>query len=364
MAAACSVLTGATGLILGRLARHRSIRWQLALVAVIPVAGVYLGATAVARLMFISAHDLLVMSVVTSVAAIIAVATALVVAAAIARWSEEVRVQVRRFEDTTAESESGGPPGTAELRSLSEELDRTRERLRQATDRERRLEDARRELVSWVSHDLRTPLAGIRAMVEALEDGMATEPGRYHRQIRAEVDRMAGMVDDLFELARIQAGVLTIAPEPILLADLISEAMTAIAPVAQTREVRLEGAVEDGLEVSVDPAGIARVLDNLLANAVRHTHPGGVVEVRGRLGESHVEIAVSDGCGGLPVDDLARVFDVAWQATPARTPEGQARGGGLGLAIVQGIVEAHDGRIAVENQPHDVGCRFLVELPV
>ncbi|MCR1783965.1 HAMP domain-containing histidine kinase [Nocardioides carbamazepini] len=363
VAAACAILAGALGLAVGRLVRRRSIRWQLALVAVVPVAGASLGATAIARLMFISAHDLLVMSVVTSVAAVGAIGIALIVAAAIARWSEEVRAQVRVFDATTPEQAGGGTPGTAELRSLADELDRTRDRLRQAHARERRLEEARRELVSWVSHDLRTPLAGIRAMTEALEDDLTTDPGRYHRQIRAEVDRMSGMVDDLFELARIQAGVLVIAPEPVLLADLVSEAIAAITPVAEARGVRVEGAVDEGLEVSADPAGIARVLDNLLANAVRHTRTGGAVEVHGRLAGGHVEIAVSDGCGGLPPDDIARVFDVAWQAAPARTPDGQARGGGLGLAIVKGIVEAHDGHVTVENRPRDVGCRFLVTLP-
>jgi signal transduction histidine kinase len=362
VATACAVLAGLIGLSVGRLVRRRSIRWQLAVVAVVPVAGAYLGATAVARLMFISPHDLLVMSVVSSVAALGAVAIALLVAAALARWSEAIRAQVRAFDVTLAPS-GADAPGTAELRSLADELARTRERLRLANDRERRLEEARRELVSWVSHDLRTPLAGIRVMAEALEDDMTPEPARYHRQIRAEVDRMTGMVDDLFELARIQAGALVITPEPVLLADLVSEALAAIGPVAEASRIRVEGVVGEGVEVSADPAGIARVLDNLLANAVRHTRPGGTVEVRGDLVAGRVEIAVSDGCGGLPAEDLARVFDVAWQGSPARTPEGKARGGGLGLAIVKGIVEAHDGRVAVENSPRQVGCRFLVVLP-
>ncbi|MDQ6523998.1 HAMP domain-containing sensor histidine kinase [Nocardioides sp. LHD-245] len=362
VATACAVLAGLVGLTVARLVRRRSIRWQLAVVAVVPVAGAYLGATAVARLMFISAHDLLVMSVVSSVAALGAVGIALVVAAAIARWSDALRAQLRTFDATSSES-AGGTPGTAELRSLADELDRTRERLREAQDRERRLEEARRELVSWVSHDLRTPLAGIRVMTEALEDDMTTDPARYHRQIRAEVDRMSGMVDDLFELARIQAGALVIAPEPVLLSDLVSEALAAITPIAEANGIRVEGAVDEGVEVSADPAGIARVLDNLLVNAVRHTRPGRSVEVRGSLVAGRVEIAVSDGCGGLPTEDLARVFDVAWQGTPSRTPEGTARGGGLGLAIVKGIVEAHDGHVVVENRPRETGCRFLVVLP-
>ena len=117
----------------------------------------------------------------------------------------------------------------------------TSERLAESRAREARLEESRRELVSWVSHDLRTPLAGLRAMTEALEDGMAEDPARYHRQIRAEVDRMVRMVDDLFELSRIHAGMLRLEPEPLLLGDLVSEAIAGADPVARARNVRLGG---------------------------------------------------------------------------------------------------------------------------
>lgn len=367
VAAVAALLVGAAGLVAGRLVRRRSIRWQLALVAVVPVVGVYVGATAVAQLMFISHHDLLVMSVVSSAAAIVALGMALVVAAAIARWSEALRTQVRDFDragGSSADESGRGAPGTAELRSLASELALTQARLREAQDRQRRLEEARRELVSWVSHDLRTPLAGLRAMTEALEDDLAPDPARYHRQIRAEVDRMSSMVDDLFELSRIHAGVLPLAPEPVLLADLVSEALAGTDPVARSRGVTLRGQVEDEVELFADPGGISRVLDNLLANAVRHTRPGGVVEILGQTAGGVVEISVSDGCGGLRPEDMVRVFDVAWQSASARTPDVRdGRGAGLGLAIVKGIVEAHDGQVVVENREDHDGCRFLVTLP-
>jgi signal transduction histidine kinase len=367
VATVAALLVGAAGLAAGRLLRRRSIRWQLALIAVVPVVSAYAGATAVAQLMFISAHDLLVMSVVTSVAALVAVGMAMLVAAAIARWSEALHAQVRDFDGAdrgTSDAPGRPTPGTAELRSLASELARTKARLGEAHERERLLEEARRDLVSWVSHDLRTPLAGMRAMTEALEDGLAPDPARYHRQIRAEVDRMSGMVDDLFELSRIHAGGLSLTPEPILLADLVSEALAVADPVARSRDVILRGEVEEEVELLADPAGIARVLDNLLANAVRHTRAGRVVEVLGRTVGGMVEISVSDGCGGLPPEDMVRVFDVAWQAAPARTPDVlDGRGAGLGLAIVRGIVEAHDGRVVVENREDRDGCRFLVTLP-
>ena len=361
VAALAAVLVGAVGLGLVWLVRRRSFRWQLAVVAIVPVAGAFAGATAVARMMFLSHHDLLVMTVVTSAAAVVAVGVALVVGGATARWSDALRAQVRGLADPALHAVHDAGP--SEIRDLSEELARTQRDLQHAQVRERRLEESRRELVSWVSHDLRTPLAGLRAMTEALEDGMATDPDRYHRQIRSEVDRMSGMVDDLFELSRIHAGVLRLAPETLVLGDLVSEAVAGADPVARARRVRLGGQVDDGIEVLADPAGLSRVLSNLLINAIRHTPADGVVEIAGRSVSDGVELSVTDGCGGLRPEEMARVFDVAWQGTRARTPAtaGLGGGAGLGLAIVKGIVEAHRGRVWVENRTS--GCRFLVSLP-
>ena len=208
-------------------------------------------------------------------------------------------------------------------------------------------------------------------MSEALEDGMAADPARYHRQIRTEVDRMSRMVDDLFELSRIHAGVLRLAPEPVSLGDLVSEAIAAAEPVASSRSVAVGGSVDPGLEVHADPGALSRVVANLVGNAVRHTDPGGRVDVQGRrLPEGGVEVSVSDACGGLAEEDLSRVFDVAWQGSAARTPEQQpsSRGAGLGLAIVAGLVEAHGGTVRVDNQAAGPdgcvpGCRFAVTLP-
>jgi signal transduction histidine kinase len=266
------------------------------------------------------------------------------------------------------------PRGPSELQALAAELERTSERLAESRLREARLEDSRRELVSWVSHDLRTPLAGMRAMTEALEDGLAADPARYHRQISAEVDRMVRMVDDLFELSRIHAGVLRISPETVLLGDLVSEAIAGADPVARARSVRLGGGVEDGIEVTADAAALSRVMTNLIMNAIRHTPADGTVEIRGRLvgdgTDQAVELSVSDQCGGLSEDDMGRVFDLAWRGGgAARTPSPETSdgpegpGAGLGLAIVKGIVEAHRGVVAVENVG-EAGCRFLVRLPV
>ena len=366
-AAVWAIAVGAVGLGLAWLIRFRSLRWQMGLVSVVAVVAVLAGVVGTARRMFISTHDWGVVALVALVAGVVALGVALAVGAAFVHWSTSLQEDVRRVG-----SEGGyvAPRrGPSEFQALSDELARTSERLEESRRRELRLEESRRELVSWVSHDLRTPLAGMRAMTEALEDGMAPDPERYHRQIRAEVDRMVRMVDDLFELSRIHAGVLRLSPQPVMLGDLVSEAIAAADPVARARNVRLGGSVEDGIEVSADPAGLSRVISNLVMNAIRHTPSDGVVEIRGRAVPDGVELSVTDGCSGLSAEDMERVFDLAWQGSAARTPEPgevpHATGAGLGLAIVKGIVEAHRGLVRVENVGAGLpGCRFLVQLPV
>lgn len=366
VAAACALGVGAAGLLVAWLVRRRSIRWQLTVIVVVSIGSVVLGVVAVSKLMFISHHDWGVVSLVAVVAGVVALVVALVLGVAISRWSESLRRGARALDaHGTYVADLRGP---SELQALSEELARTSARLEESRLREARLEESRRELVSWVSHDLRTPLAGMRAMTEALEDGMATDPERFYRQIRAEVDRMVRMVDDLFELSRIHAGVLRISPQPVVLGDLLSEAIAGADPVARARSVRLGGSVEDGVEVTADAAGLSRVMTNLIMNAIRHTPADGTVEIRGRTVPDGVELSVRDQCGGLTAEEMDRVFDLAWRGGAARTPvpEGaEGQGAGLGLAIVKGIVEAHRGSVEVENVAGDVppGCCFRVLLP-
>ncbi|MCW2791981.1 MAG: histidine kinase [Nocardioides sp.] len=366
-AAVCAVGVGVVGLGLAWLVRFRSLRWQMGLVSVVAVSAVLAGVVGTARRMFISGHDWGVVALVALVAGVVALGVALAVGAAFAHWSQSLQEDVRRV--GARGTHVAVRRGPSELQALSDELARTSERLEESRRREQRLEESRRELVSWVSHDLRTPLAGMRAMTEALEDGMAPDPERYHRQIRAEVDRMVRMVDDLFELSRIHAGVLRLSPQPVMLGDLVSEAIAGADPVARARNVRLGGSVDPGIEVSADPAGLSRVISNLVMNAIRHTPSDGVVEIHGRAVPEGVELSVTDGCDGLSAEDMERVFDLAWQGSAARTPEpgeaGHATGAGLGLAIVKGIVEAHRGMVRVENVGAGLpGCRFLVQLPV
>lgn len=370
VAVSSGLAVGMLGLLAGWLLRHRSLRWQLGVVGVVTTLTVLLGVQTISRRMLISDHDRSVVLIVTSAAAVVSLLVAMVLSTALVRWSRSLREDVRRV--------GAGDPvvarrrGPTEFQELATELATAHQRLAEAREREQRLEESRRELVSWVSHDLRTPLAGIRAMAEALEDSITTDPARYHRQIRGEVDRMVQMVDDLFELSRIHAGQLVIEPQPVVVGDLVSEAIAAADPVARARGVTLGGEVTQGLQVAADPAGLSRVLANLIVNGIRHTPADGTVHVTARPVAGGVELTVTDGCEGIPDEARDRLFDVGYRDTDARTPENRlpdvhtARAG-LGLAIVKGIVEAHHGRVAVENVGTAalpaLGCRFRVLLP-
>jgi len=238
-------------------------------------------------------------------------------------------------------------------------------------DRERAAEDARRQLVAWVSHDLRTPLAGIRAMTEALADRVVTDPADvadYAHQIRAESLRLSAMVDDLFEMSRIHAGAVAPPLMPVAVTDVVRAAVASVRPVAEASGVlvRVERpAGETGAVVQGAAAELIRVVRNLLGNAVRHTPEHGEVVVSTGTDASEVWLRVDDSCGGIPEADLPRVFDVAYRGSSNRDSAYDSSGGpagaGLGLAIARGLVEAHSGRIGVANQGS--GCRFEVRLP-
>ena len=358
IAAAWSGAVGVCGLVVAYLARRRSLRWSFATVALIGVLGIIAGIVGTARAMFLSDHDFGVVLWVSSITGIVSLCFAFAVAGMAVRGARAVQEATRRLGQDGLYVAPDNVP--LELAALSDQLGRTSSRLAESRDRERSLEASRRELVAWVSHDLRTPLAGLRAMAEALEDDMAEDPARYHRQMRETVDRMARMVDDLFELSRIHAGALSLTVEPVLLEEAISEVLAVSGPVALARGVQLGGYAEPGVAVLADPRELTRMIGNLVTNAIRHTPSDGTVEVSGRARDGAVELVVRDGCGGIPEEDLERVFDVAWRGSDARTPEHGA-GSGLGLAIVRGLAEAHAGSVSVRND--GPGCSFSVRLP-
>ncbi|EGG47430.1 MULTISPECIES: sensor histidine kinase [Streptomyces] len=340
------------------LLRRRSLTLSVAVVAAVAVGAMLAGTLAVAQAMFLSAHDLSVVTTVVAMAAVVSLGTALLLGRWVVARSRELALAARSFGDG-GDFAAPTSPGTAELAEVSRELAATSARLARSRERERALESSRRELVAWISHDLRTPLAGLRAMAEALEDGVVADPDRYLRRIRTEVERLNGMVGDLFELSRIHAGTLALSPSRMSVYDLVGDALAGADPLAREHGVRLVGDRIEAVPVEVDGKEMSRVLGNLLVNAIRRTPADGTVAVAAERSEDGVVLSVTDACGGIPEEELPRVFDTGWRGTDARTPPA---GAGLGLAIVRGIVEAHRGRAEVRNVSG--GCRFEVTLPV
>jgi signal transduction histidine kinase len=364
-AAAWSGAVGLIGLLLFPLLRRFSVRQGFAAVAVVSVLGFVAGLIGTANAMFLSSHDFRVVLWVSLAAGVVSLIFALAVSERVVRGSRAVREAARVLGENGSYVAPSSTP-TAELRALSDQLASTSARLTESRERERALESSRRELVAWVSHDLRTPLAGLRAMAESLEDGLATDPERYHKQIRVDVERMSRMVDDLFELSRIHAGNLIVDVDEVSISDLVSGALAAADPIARANGIRLTGRSDDSLVVPGDERELSRVVANLVTNALRHTPADGAVAVEASRSGEVVSLSVTDQCGGIPPADLERVFDVAWRGEQARTPHARVdhagTGAGLGLAIVRGIVEAHRGSVAVANT--DSGCEFVVRLPL
>jgi signal transduction histidine kinase len=362
IAAGCTGGVGMIGFGTLWLLRRASLRILLQAASAIAILAVVAGTLGTANAMFISHHDLGVVGTVCVVAGVVA----FVFSWLLGRQVETSSLALRRATRSLGQEEAGfsapAGPMAAELAALSRELDATALKLRESRERERRMEQSRRQLIAWVSHDLRTPLAGIRAMVESLADGITTDPTRYHERIRAEVTRLSAMVDDLFELSRIESGTLTLTPDKVEIADLVSDTVASMEAVARTRGVRLTGEADGPLIIEADPRKLSRLLSNLVTNAIRYTPAGGRVHVAATAEADMVLMSVTDGCGGIPEADLTHVFDPSWRGTEARTPgaDGGA-GAGLGLAIVRGIAEAHKGRVSVVNGGN--GCRFEVRLP-
>ncbi|MGH9119385.1 MAG: sensor histidine kinase [Acidimicrobiales bacterium] len=360
LALATSAAVAAAGwLVLWRWPRT-SLRAQIAVVSLVGTAATVSSVLLAARAMFVSSHDAAAVLVAVITAGLVGVVAAVALAQRVSRASAALGAATGAM----GEQAFAVPAvATAELDDLAHRLEETSARLNRARLREQTLERSRRELVAWVSHDLRTPLAGIRAMVEALEDEVVTDPevvARYYRSMRQEADRLARLVDDLFELSRIEADALQLTCELVSLGDVASDALASAALAAEAKGVRLRGGlVESAPLVEASTVELSRVIRNLLDNAIRWTPAGG--EVRVDVGDDGASayVSVVDGCGGIPDADLDRVFEPAFRGDPARTP-GTA-GAGLGLAIARGLIQAQRGEIDVRNE--NGGCCFTVRLP-
>jgi len=355
------LVTIAGGFVL-RLVARRSVGVHVALVAAVCATTTMIAIAEIADIM-LSPSDRVVMIELMGIGGLAGLAVALIVGRSLRRSSKTLADAVREV----GESGIYTPPEVplpAELAGLSRGFAEAHDKLGQAWAREKALEASRRELVAWVSHDLRTPLAGLRAMAEALEDQVVIDPrevSHYHSQIRIETERLAAMIDDLFELSKIHAGALRLTRRVVGLEDLVAEVVASAEPVARAKGVRLTGSAVRGMPVLIDSAEFGRAVRNLMINAIRHTPPAGSIEVLGEIHAGMACVSVSDECGGIPPADLPRVFDVAFRGESARTPD-PSGGAGLGLSIARGIVEAHSGQISVRNAGS--GCQFLIRLPL
>jgi signal transduction histidine kinase len=212
----------------------------------------------------------------------------------------------------------------------------------------RQIEEMRRQLVAAASHDLRTPLASLRLLVESIDDGVVDGEtrDRYLREIRTHVDVLSGLVDDLFELSRIEAGEISWTLRQVELRGLIDDTVAALRAPAEARGVRLAAELPAGSVVAeANAEKVQRVLFNLIQNAIRHTPADGTVTVRARSERGGVEVEVADDGEGVPAGDGERVFEPFYRGDAARAEDGA----GLGLAISRAIVEAHGGRIWLED---------------
>jgi signal transduction histidine kinase len=312
-----------------------------------------------ARLMFINEHDLTLAGLLLLFASGISISFGYFLSASLTHVICDVALG--------AEAVSRGDfskrvtvTGTDEVAQLAHAFNVMAARLQQADADARSLDAARRDLVAWASHDLRTPLASLRAMLAALADGVVTDPEtttRYLRQSQAEIARMSALTDDLFELAQLDARDLVLRCEPSSLSDLISDTLEGFTARALARQVTLTGEVAPGIDpVWMAPDKISRVLRNLVDNALRHTPPRGQVQLHATLDDGQVVVSVKDTGLGIAPEDLPRIFERFYRSDAARargakeaTPEGG--GAGLGLAIAKGLVEAHHGRIWAESAP-------------
>jgi signal transduction histidine kinase len=363
------LLVGALGLVAQRLLRHRTLRLTVVLAALVPVLAVAVSVVVNVRAMFLSAHDSLVILTAVGWATVIAVIMTVMVSRLVEDGSLALRAGLRELDGATdrdpriAIDSAPRAVQPAELASLADELAIVRQRLVDSRTRERALETSRRELVSFMSHDLRTPLTGLRALAEGLDDGMIDDVPAAMARIRSYVDRMTLLVEDLFELSRVTSGTPARPRRLVSLAELAMDVVAESEDLARDQDVKVHlelSSVPDRLAVLGDSDELARAMSNLVVNAVRHTEPGGVVRVVGGRGtDGRVRVAVVDGCGGIPAADLPFVFDAGWRGAPARTPDDG--GAGFGLAIARGVAQAHAGQIVVQNV--DGGCRFELALP-
>ncbi|HEX9676166.1 MAG TPA: HAMP domain-containing sensor histidine kinase [Anaerolineales bacterium] len=359
--------SGALGFLVHRLGWWRrpptlklSLSLGYLLAALLTILNVWVGA----QLMFISEHDLALAGMLLLFASGISVSFGYLISSGLVQALGDILQASERLSegDLTARVPAGG---SDEVARLGASFNQMASRLEAAAQEARRMEAARRDFVAGASHDLRTPLASLQAMIEALAEGVVDDPDtvqRYLRQSQAEILRLRGLTDDLFQLAQLDAGHFAMQYEPASLSDLVSDSLGSLSPRAAAKGLTVSGWVDPqvGL-VWMAPLQVGRILHNLLDNALAHTPEGGTIAVRAAPEGGSVLISVQDSGEGISAEDLPRVFERFYRGEQSRSRS--AGGTGLGLAIAKGLVEAHGGEIWVDSRPGSGAC-FRFSLPL
>jgi len=348
---------------LGWLDRSPRISWVLLSGYALASILTFLNVWVTARLMFASEHDLLLATVLLLFAGGIAMSVGYFLSAAL---TDRIITLNRAAQEIAGGDLSARVlvTGNDEMASLARTFNEMAGQLQAADQKQRELDLLRRNLIAWAGHDLRTPLASIRAIVEALADGVVEDPDtvdRYLHTAQRDIRSLSLLIDDLFELAQLEAGGLRLEVRPNAISDLLSDTIESFSELAMRQGVALEGRVGPSVDpVNMDAQQIERVLSNLVSNALRHTPPGGTVQVQATAAAGGVRVEIQDTGEGIDAQDLPHIFERFYRGEKSRS---RATGGaGLGLAISKGIVEAHGGHIGAESTPGQ-GTRFFFTLP-
>jgi signal transduction histidine kinase len=362
---AALLLPAATATIVALLAGSRllsraSLRHQFVSVGAIAALVSLANLAVLVALMSVSSHDATLMAALLVYSVGTGVAAALVTSRSSGRALARLERTARGLAAGDLRARAGRLDAGPELDALGHTLDDMAARLERSIAREREVDRQRRDLVTAISHDLRTPLAGLRAMVEAIDDGVVDDPPtvrRYAAEMRVAAESLSKLVDDLFELVQLDAGAIEAETTRVRVAEVVQSALAACEAQATEKGLRIEAHLDGAAEYLTSPR-LVRVLQNLLQNAIRHTPTDGSVRMEVRRSADWIELVVEDSGEGIDAAALEHIFEPFWRGDGARSGPGS----GLGLALVRRIVEALGGRIDVESAPAR-GARFAVLLP-